>query len=302
MSDNKPQTMELTNKPERNLTVALGHALPRIMEVAAPNVRADEAWLMRTKLELLGSDVQKELLTQKGVETAIKSIVKAATNGISFGALKPQAYFVPRDGGIGLDVSRHGRAAVAVYGPGAVLSVIPELIEVYENDGTRMDQSTGEIIFPKGGIDPFGQRGALVGWMMRLEFKDKRQPRVTHISVADVNWILEHYGIQGNPARKKSPKEMMEKTAVKKLLDDAYAEATGRAQAAFDDLDEDERPPVPPVINRDPESRMSQRMDKAAASMKPAEPTGEPEPEVETVEEVEPQAASEAAPGTEELF
>lgn len=302
MSDNKPQTMELTNKPERNLTVALGHALPRIMEVAAPNVKADEAWLMRTKLELLGSEAASLLTSQKGVETAIKSIVKAATNGISFGALKPQAYFVPRDGGIGLDVSRHGRAAVAVYGPGAVLSVIPELIEVYENDGIKMDQGAGKIVFPPGGIDPFRDRGKLMGWMMLMEYKDGRHPRPKAVSVEDVNWILEHYGIQGNPARKKSPKEMMEKTAVKKLLDDAYAEATGRAQAAFDDLDEDERPPVPPTINRDPESRMASRMDKAAASMKPAEPAGEPEPEMvdeEPAPDVEPQ---EGGKPPEELF
>jgi len=286
MSDTK--TMELTTKPERNLTVALGHALPKIMEVAAPNVKADEAWLMRTKMELLGSEAANLLTTQKGVETAIKSIVKAATNGISFGALKPQAYFVPRDGAIGLDVSRHGRAAVAVYGPGAVLSVIPELIEVFQNDGTRMDQSTGEIIFPKGGIDPFGERGQLVGWMMRMEYKDGRQPRVMHVSVKDVTWILEHYGIKGNPARTKSPKEMMEKTAVKKLLDDAYAEATGRAQKAVDDLDDDPEPA--PIINRDPASRMGDRLDRAAGGMKQAEPAPEPEPVVE--DDPEPEAAS----------
>lgn len=310
-------TMELTTRPERNLEVALTYALPRIMEVAAPNVKADEAWLMRTKMELLASEAVSLLTSQKGIDTAIRCIVKAATNGISFGALKPQAYFVPRDGAVCLDVSRHGRAAVSVYGPGAVLSVIPELIEVFQNDGTRMDQATGQIIFPKGGIDPFGERGALKGWMMRCEFKDGRQARVTYVSLADVEWILEHYGIQGNPARKKSPKEMMEKTAVKKLLDDAYSEATGRAQRAVDDLDDwdDE----PPVINRDPASRMSDRLTRASSGMKRAEPTmptvaeagdpeleDDPEPKAGDAAEGGPEAEKSPAPGnekgTEELF
>lgn len=294
MSDNE---IQLTTKADTNLSLVLNAKARDIMAVAAPNVREDGAWLTRARLELLSKpDTANLMTTKKGVESALTAIIKAATVGINFGGTKPQAYFVPTDGGIRMDVTQFGYAHAAVYGPGAVLAHVPELIKVHENDGTRIDQSTGSIHFQPGGIDPFKDRGKLMGYVMRLEFKDGRAPQVHAIALTKVKEIQAKYGNQNSPAYKKSPDEMDEKTAVKQLLKRAYAEAEGLSQTGLGMLDDDE----PPAIERDPVKRMADRLDKAASGMKAAEPSQTvddvPEDVAEVVETVEPVEEKKDAP------
>jgi len=305
MSDPK-QVVELTTKPDANITHVLAHKLPEIMAVAAPSVKADGNWITRAKLELLAKpDVAALMTTKKGVETALVAIIRAATVGINFGGTRPQAYFVPTQGGVRLDVSQHGYAAAAVNGPGAVLSQIPELIVVHQNDGLRIDQGTGRVIFPEGGIDPFADRGKLVGWVMRLDFKDGRQSEVRYIDYAKVRQIGDTHGQLESPAYKKDRDQQDEKIAVKQLLKRVFAEAEGRSQMSMEALmDEPE-----PVVVKDRGSRLERQMGKAAAGMKAAEPVATEGEAVVLDEEAESEGAPEdkAEPGNgdapyEELF
>lgn len=302
MSD--PKTMELTTKPAQNLANVMLKKLPDFLAVAAPNVRADQNWLARAQLEIMSKpETANLMLKTRGLETAVYAIMRAATVGINFGGTKPQAYFVPAGDGVRLDVSQFGYAHAAVYGPGAVLSHIPELIKVHENDGTKMNQATGEIIFPPGGIDPFGERGKLVGYMMRLEFKDGRQAQVVTITQAKVMQIAQQYGQVNGPAYKKSDDQMYEKVAVKQMLKRAYAESEGNAQNALDWLDEAPAAEGPAKVERDPLKRMERQMQGATTAMKTAESAEEPVVE----DEPEPEAAHADEPATdgkppEELF
>lgn len=271
MSDNQ---IQITTKPEANLTAVIGAKYDLIMAAAAPNVKADGNWITRAKLELLAKpDTANLMTTKKGIETALVAIIRAATVGINFGGTKPQAYFVPSDGGIRLDVSQHGYCAAAVYGPGAVLSQIPELIVVHQNDGIKIDQGSGEVIFPQGGIDPFKDRGPLVGWVMRLEFKDQRQPEVRYITFEKVRQIQEAHGNLNSPAYKKDRDQQDEKTAVKQMLKRAFAEAEGRSQMVMEALMEE----PDPVVIKDQSDRMAARINRATEGMKAADPVVEPE-------------------------
>jgi len=301
MSDN---AIQLTTKADANLQVVLKAKMTDIMAVAAPNVKSDGNWITRAKLELLARpDVAQLMTTKKGVETALTAIIRAATVGINFGGTKPQAYFVPTEGGVRLDVSQYGFCAAAVYGPGAILSQVPELITVHQNDGIRIDQGEGRIIFPAGGIDPFGDRGKLVGWLMRMEFKDGRQPEVKYVSFEKVRQVEDTHGQLGSPAYKKDRDQMDEKTAVKQLLKRVFAEAEGRSQMSMEALMDEPEPT--PTVERDPSKRMADRMDRATQTMKPAEPVvAEPE---QTVEDApEPEAAApppaEGSKDPDELF
>lgn len=301
MSDAK-QVVELTTKPDHNLTVALSHRMTALMEAAAPNVKADGNWITRTKLELLAKpDTSGLMTTKKGVETALTAIIRAATVGINFGGSKPQAYFVPTDGGIRLDVSQFGYCAVATFGPGAVLSQVPELIVVHQNDGIRIDQGTGRVIFPEGGIDPFRDRGPLVGWVMRLDFKDGRQSEVRYITLPEVQKIARDHGNTSAPSYKKDEPQMFEKIAVKQMLKRVFAEAEGRSQANLADLMDEPKYDEPPAINRDPASRMADQMKRAEAGLKPA--VVDPDPVVEPeVEEVAPEPAAATTKDPDVLF
>ncbi len=301
-------TMELTTKPEKNFAAMVQYKAGEIMAVAAANVRLDPNWLARAQMELFAKpETAIVMLKAQGVESVLKALKKAATAGISFGGIRPQAYFTPSDGNstVRLDVSQFGYAHAAVYGPGGVLSQVPELITVHQNDGTRMDQSTGEIIFPKGGIDPFKDRGKLVGWMMRLVYKDARQPEVKYITIEAVHKIQEGHSTMGSPAMKKDREQMDEKTAVKQMLKWAFGESEGRAQNVLDALDAEDRYDEPPVVVRDQGDRLSQSMAKATEGMKSAEPVqtieDASEPEVED-EEPPATAATEEKTDKDELF
>ena len=292
MSENE---IQITTKGDQNLTNVVNAKYDLIMAAAAPNVKADGNWITRAKLELLAKpDVAALMTTKKGVESALVAIIRAATVGVNFGGTKPQAYFVPTNGEIRLDISQYGFCAAAVYGPGAVLEQIPELITVHQNDGIKIDQGTGTVIFPEGGIDPFADRGKLVGWVMRLVFKDNRQPEVKYVSFEKVRQVQDAHGNLNSPAYKKDFDQMDEKTAVKQMLKRVFAEAEGRSQMSFDELLGEPNPVI-----KDPETRMTDRMTRAAAGMKAAEPVAEimdDEPPAH-----EPEKAEEKKDG-EELF
>jgi recombinational DNA repair protein RecT len=239
--------------------------MPTLLEVAAPNVRSDPNWISRAKIELLSKPETAELLlSTRGLESSVYAIIRAATVGVNFGGTKPQAYFVPADGKVRLDISQYGYCAAAVYGPGAVLSQVPELITVHQNDGIRIDQSKGEILFPVGGIDPFCNRGKLVGWIMRMEFKDGRQAEVKYLSFEKARQIEETHGQTGSPSYKKDRDQMDEKIAVKQLLKRVFAEAEGRSQMNLDSIMDE---PNSAIIERDPEKLREARFDLAVGLM-----------------------------------
>lgn len=299
MSDAK-QVVELTTKPELNLNAVVTAKRDRILAIAASSIKGDfETWLMRAQLEVTRSEAVNLLNTPKGVQSALDAIIKAGTMGIIFGLSKPHGYFVGRDGKVCFDPSRYGIAHAITYGNGAVLEHVPQLITAHQNDGYRMDQDKGKIVWPDKPIDPFSDRGPIVGWLLELHFNDGRKSQVRYATMADVRKIQEGHANLNTPAYKKDRLQMDEKTAVKFMLRDILSEVEGKSGLVGMFADEEDERPEPAVI-RDQGDRLNRQMDRAATNMKPAEKTepvvDEPEPEPEQA------AEPEAEPGSEELF
>jgi len=304
MSDTK-QVVELSNKTRENLELVLKARTSEILAVAAQNVREDKAYLTRAKLTLLASPCEPLLKTEKGVRTALEAITNAAMAGLSFGGLRPQCYPVPKDGGVVLVVEASGMKHVCVYGLGAVLTEYPRLITVHEGDNVKVDPDKNTIIYEEGGFDPFSpERGKVRGWLMRLKFKDGRPDEIKYCSYAKAKEIQKGYSMTGSPMFNKSPEEADEKTAEKSMLRKPFKEAVGLAQMIIEGDSLPVQEQGPPVINRDPASRMADRLDRAAGGMKKAEPAPEQEAVVE--EDPEPEASdtteTPGESGREELF
>ena len=291
MSDRQVETYELTTNTERNLATALTHRQADILVAAARSVREDSGWMTRAKLTLVSSQCDPLLKTQKGVRTALEAITNAAMVGLSFGGPKPQAYFVPKDGGVLMIPTAAGIRHAVCYGVGAILKTVPELITVRAGDGVKINPMAGTVEYSKGGYDPFAKdRGKIAGWIMRLEFRDERPAQVRHVTLEKVRQIEDRYGGKNNPMYAKSPEEADEKTAIKYLLRDCFAEAAGLAQMILEGDEADERPAVvePPKVERNVTERLGGQLDKATASMKSVEVVeSEEEPEDVAAEEDE---------------
>lgn len=279
MSDTQPQVLQLTTKSKVNLERALDARKADIFAVAASNIRAmGETFFTSAMLTILSNpDTEKLLTTTKGLTTAIKAITDAGQVGISFGGPAPLAYFVPKDGGIIMVPHAAGVRHAACYGPGAVLRTVPELLTIRENDGFKIDPAAGTYSFKEGGYNPFDKgRGQIVGYFMRLQFKDGRPDVLRHVTLEKVQQIEAHYSMTGGPAFKKSPEEMHEGKATKYLLRDVFKESAGLAKMILDD-DMDELPPMAP-----PPRDVSQRTD---ATVERATRAMEPKPEADVVVE-----------------
>lgn len=252
-----------------------------ILKRGAPNLREEgafEVWSSRVVFEITSNEKLTPFLnTKKGVLSAYVAITRASVLGLMIGGSKPQAYFVPRDGAIKLEPKDDGMMFACVYGPGAVLAREPELVRIHENDGIRIDQARGRIIFPEGGVDPFGE-GKLVGYAMELEYLDGRR-EVARITLAKCKEIEERYGRKDSPMYSKSPEEADEKTARKQLLKRPFAMAESLAMmrslggTVLPEVGQPMTEPEPPAGQ---EERVGQRLEGAMRNATPgAEEEGE---------------------------
>lgn len=242
-----------------------------IHSIAAKNVQQSfDTWTQRALVEISNRDELRPVLqSREGIFSVYKALAKASQIGIQIGGQFPQAYLVPYQGRASLIVTAEGYAFAAVHGPGAVLCSVPELVEVYDKDSVLIDKAAGTI---RHTFDAFKDRGKLVGYYMRLEYRDGHVEAAT-ITREEVEKIEAAYSSKNSPAFSKSAEAMHRKTAAKQLLKKPVREAEGLAMLLATDEEPVDEAPVPPP--RDVGERMTRRLDDAAARIVPSE---EPEP------------------------
>lgn len=293
------ETYELTTKTRQNAAVVISKRRDEILKMSADNIRKmGPAFFLRAITTVTSNpDTDRLMTTAKGMDTWVKAVTDAAMVGISFGGPKPQAYFVPKDGGILMIPTASGIRHAVCYGVGAVLRTVPELVTVREGDNIRVDPAKGTFSYESGGFDPFAkERGTIRGWVMRLQFKDGRPDQVRYVDTEKVHKIQAQYSMTGGPAYKKSPEEMDEKTASKYLLRDVFAESAGLAQMLLEgDAYQDE--PEPISQPRDAGERLSRVVTGAAQRLDPDKASEPVEPEPEEGPEQAEQAETEQEDG-----
>lgn len=246
---------------------------PEMRVTSAPNVRQDfSTWSQRALVEISNRDELTDVLkTRTGIFSVYKALSRAATMGIQFGGQFPHAYLTPKDGKAILVPTAEGLGFVAAHGPGAVLSSIPELVRVYDKDEFHYDKAGAQVVHKP---EPFKERGKLVGYYMRLVYRDGHI-EIPTITRAEVVSISDEYSMKvfsngkKAPAWSKSPEAMYDKTAAKQLLKKPAKEAEGLAMLMQLD-DYEPLPPTPPGPDlRDVTERAADRLDKAAEALKP---------------------------------
>lgn len=266
--------------------------------IAAPNVK--DGWLTWSKraiVEIANRDeLAPVLATKMGMFSIYKCLAKAATMGLQIGGVFPQAYFMPKEGKAELVVTAEGYAFSAAHGPGAVLKSTPELVRVYEKDEFGVDTAKGAV---HHGFDPRKDRGKHTGWYMRLEYTDGHM-EIAYVTAEKIEQIVQNYSRQKTnantlmPAFAKSPEEMRDKTAAKRLLRKPAREAEGLAMLLSlegEAAEEPEAQAAQTIII----DRVGDRLDHAAEAMGSGEPTGprkkgDPEPaKVPAPEQPQPQ-------------
>jgi recombinational DNA repair protein RecT len=252
-----------------------------IQAVGADNLKesgAFETWKMRALVEVSTNQALIDggvLGTRPGLHSVYQALAKSANMGLQFGGHFPQAYLVPKAGKAVLIVSEEGLAFIGTYGPGAVLSVKPELHEVFEKDRFSIDDAARTY---QHEYAPFAERGKLVGYFTVLEYKDGRK-QIPYILQAKVRQIEKAYGGTSNPAYSNAPEQMDRKTAMKAMLRPVAKESEGLAMAYS--LEEGEPEPV----MRDVTDRTVSRLAQATEALGPEHAVpgaAEPQPETET--------------------
>ena len=261
-------------KGVETMFATMGSELQRI---AAPNVsRAFDTWSQRALVEISGrEELAPVISTKTGILSVYKCLGKAATMGLQIGGQYAHAYIVPMGAGKATLVpTADGLAFASAHGPGAVLRNVPELVRVYEKDDFALDKAAGSV---RHNPQPFGDRGKLAGYYMRLEYLDGHVeiPTITHDEVLDV---VAKYGNLNGPAYKKSLQAMHDKTAAKQLLKKPAKEAEGLAMLmSLDEYEHPQQSQEPPM--RDVTDRTASYLDSAAEALTPAE-TADPQPEL----------------------
>jgi len=213
------------------------------------------------------------------------------------------AYFVPTDGKVTPIYEASGYKYAVTYGPGAILAEYPRTIVVHEGDSVKVDPDAGTIVYKEGGFNPFDpNRGKIVGFLMRLIYKDGRRAEVRECDMLKVKKIQKGYSRLAGPMFTKSDDEADLKTAEKSMLRLAFKESCQRAQVAleegaeFDDGDE----LYQPTVERDVTARTLKTVNAAVARLDP-EKASEPAVEEEHHDEdVETELATEDQPPAEE--
>lgn len=297
------ETYELTTKPKQDLEFILEKKKDEFLSLCAANVKADTAYLLRAKTELLTGPCLSILGTKAGMQSAIKAIFDTGMIGLSFGGPRPMAYFVPKEGKVTPIYEASGYKYACTYGPGAILAEYPTTIVVKEGDSVKVNPDKRTIEYKDGGYNPFDpNRGKVVGFLMRLVYKDGRRPEIRECDMQKVKKIQTGYSMTGSPMYKKSDEEADLKTAEKSMLRLAFKEACQRAQVALEEGDEfdDEQEPAPPP--RDAGERLSRTISAAVERMDPGasvDPVDD-EPEPEAPDQEEPEQATRAEPKQED--
>lgn len=171
-------------------------------------------------------------------QSAINAVVNLAAIGLSLNPAKKQAYLVPRDGKICLDISYMGLIDLAVQ-DGAVRWAKAEL--VYEQDSFTLN---GPGSAPTHSCNPFSkERGEIVGAYCVAKTPDGDYLTET-MSADEINQIRDRSSAWKAwvEKKKKCPwvtdyGEMARKTVVKRAS--KYWAATGRLQQAIHHLNTD---------------------------------------------------------------
>ncbi len=264
-----------------------------IRDLAAPNVAGQyDTWAKRALVHVTSKEELKPVLqTKTGIWSIYQELAKAAQLGLQVGGQFPHGYLVPKGGKAVLMITATGYAFAAVHGPGAVLRHIPPLVEVYEKDSFRVDQAAGKY---QHEFSPFTDRGKLVGYFMRLEYRDGRI-EIPVISFEKVKKIADGYSTKSSPAWSKSAEEMYAKIAAKQLLKKPIREAEGIAmQLDADAPEEPEEPAAPPP--RDVTQRVGSRLDRATEAMASSVEQEKIEVDYEVVEDEAEHGDSEPEP------
>ncbi len=249
-----------------------------IKAVASPNVSKEfDTWKIRALVLIANDETLRPIIqTRTGIFSIYQQLARAATMGLQIGGQFPHMHLVPIKGKAVMIPTAEGYTFCARYGPGHVLKLTPQLMEVYDKDEFRIDDAARTYIH---NYDPFKERGKLVGFFTVLDFIDGRR-MIPHVTIADVERIEREYGRTDNPAYKKSPFEMHQKTAMKKLLKPAVRES--EALAMMMTLDDYEyTPPLEPLTPdmRDVTERMGDKLDSAIEGLEPGEKKEEPKAE-----------------------
>lgn len=283
-NQNEKEFFDLVATGRRGVEDMLDKMQDEMVQVAASNVSKDwTAWSQRALVHVsTNDDLRPVLQTKKGIFSIYKELAKAAQMGLQIGGQFPHAYLVPFQGKVGLIITADGYTFSAAHGPGAVLKYPPKVHVVHENDDLRINEAAGEYEF---NTEPFGERGKVVGYFTKLEYRDGRIeiPTVTREAVES---IAKNYGNTNSPAYKKSPEDMYYKTAAKKLLKKAAAESEGLAMLYDVEMAE---PPEDDYAERPVSERVASRTDTIIGQYE--EPEEEPE---EEIEEQEPKQEAEA--------
>lgn len=259
-----------------------------MQSIAAPNVQKNfDTWSQRAIVEMTSREELAPVLACKtGVFSVYKILAKAATMGLQIGGQYPQAYLVPKKKNGNSEAilvpTAEGLAFISAHGPGAVLTSIPELVRVYEQDEFRLDKAAATVKHVPA--NPFGDAGKLAGYYMILHYTDGHT-EVQTIARKKVESISEAYSTKtfpsgDAPAWKKSPEEMFDKIAAKQLLKKPSKESEGLAMLmSLDDYDAQEyTPPAEDPPMRDVTERASKILDKATPTGNGRDPDPTPEP------------------------
>lgn len=156
-------------------------------------------------------------IAQKNRQSVINAVTNIAAIGISLNPAKKQAYLVPRDGRICLDISYIGLLDLAI-GSGSIRWGQAEL--VYENDAFTLN---GFDKPPTHGRNPFDKnRGAVIGVYVVVKTADGDYLTTT-MTIDEVNAIRDRSSAWKAWISKKSscpwvtdPGEMAKKTVIKR--------------------------------------------------------------------------------------
>ena len=281
---------------------ALSKMREELMQRAAPNVRGNmDNWQQRAVAYVAENDDLLALTSsRKGLFRIYARLAQAAQLGLQPGGHFPHFHLVVMGTNVTLIPTAEGMAFAATHGPGAVLGHVPEIIEVHENDDLRIDSAGGSYTH---GFDPREYRGAVVGYLTRLQYRDGHA-EIPYISIDDVQRIAENYANENSPAWKKSPRDMLRKIAAKKLLRKPAAESEALAALfgnAYQEQTDGMAQTLPtkqarsPVVSKQVEDRAAGRLDAAITGFGPertepfdppraSDPAPDPEPEIEPQE------------------
>jgi recombinational DNA repair protein RecT len=229
--------MEEAKKQNQSLEQMVLEKSDKIKAVAVESVRQNfDQWTKRAILEVSQNKELREFIlgSQDAKNQFFFKLSKAAQIGLQIGGVKPHVYFINMSGSLRMDITKDGYAHSCVHGPHGVLSHVPELYKVHENDVFSINQSEGSY---KHEYSPFSERGKLLGYFMKLQYRDGHA-EIPHIGIDKILKIKNNYSNLNSPSWKKSEDEMYEKIAVKQLLKKPFSESEGLAMLMSSDMED----------------------------------------------------------------